>query len=68
MSADPVLSARSRVALAARSGKPEALTEARRNLNAAHVERAITRALAAAPPLTDEQRARLAALLTGGAR
>ena len=68
MSRDPVLTARSRVALATRHGNAEALTEARRDLNAAHVERAIARALAAAPPLTDDQRHRLSALLVGGAR
>lgn len=47
------------------------VTEARQALAAAHVERAITKALAAAPPLTDTQRRRLAALLAptaGGGR
>ena len=45
---------------------PETLA-ARRDLRAAHLEAAIARATAEAPPLTDEQVERLAALLRGGA-
>jgi uridylate kinase len=66
---DPVLSARGRLAgLYSRDPDPAAVAEARTELNAAHVERAIQRALDAAPPLTTDQRSRLAALLTDDAR
>lgn len=69
MSADPVRTARSRKANAVRRGDPPAvIAEATRELNAAHVERSIQRALSAAPPLSASQRERLAQLLTGGAR
>jgi ABC-type branched-subunit amino acid transport system substrate-binding protein len=71
MSATPVQVATAAVARAARARDPEALADARRTLTAAMAEQAIRRALAAAPPLTDEQRERLAALLRapkGGAR
>ncbi len=46
------------------------LIEARRALRAERLAEAIRRTVAEAPPLTDEQRARLAALLhtPGGAR
>ncbi|WP_431840840.1 hypothetical protein [Gordonia hongkongensis] len=63
---------RARVAVLSRSKSPDdpVLVEARRNLKAANIERYIGKALAAAPPLTDEQRTRLAELLrpvrTGG--
>lgn len=68
---DPVLKARSNLAVAHRATKntpPERLGELRAELAAAKIERAIREAVEAAPPLTDEQRARLAAILTGGAR
>ena len=39
------------------------LLDARRNLRAARLEEYIARTVAAAPPLTDEQRSRLALLL-----
>lgn len=69
MSKDPVFVARSRVARASQRGaKPHVLTEARRDLSAAHVERAIRKALDAAPPLSNLQRERLAELLTGGVK
>jgi hypothetical protein len=43
------------------------LIEARRNLAAVNLEERIARAIAAAPPLTDDQRNRISALLrTGG--
>lgn len=46
-----------------------AITEAKRDHAAARIEAAIERNLAAAPPLTDEQAARLAVILArGGAR
>lgn len=71
---DPVHSAVAHLGVALRTsrggkgGDPAAVADARRNLAEAQIKRAIERALAAAPPLTDEQRAKLAALLSGGAR
>lgn len=44
---------------------PEVL-DAARQLRAARLEDAVRKALDTAPPLTDEQRRRLAALLAGG--
>ena len=44
------------------------LVNARRNLAAERLAAYIERTVEAAPPLTDEQRTRLAALLGGGAR
>lgn len=55
----------SRVAAAAHWGTPEELADAKRDLAALKLERAISGALAADPPLADEARSRLAALLTG---
>ena len=46
-----------------RSGDTEALDDARRNLRAARLEDHIRREVALAPPLTDAQRSRLAAIL-----
>lgn len=68
---DPVRRARSSLARSYRGDvhvTPERQAELRRNLTEAKLERAINEAVAAAPPLTDEQRARLAQLLSGGAR
>ncbi|WP_298992107.1 hypothetical protein [uncultured Pseudokineococcus sp.] len=67
---DPVLAARSRVANLhrARERDPGAIAEAKRDLAAAQLERAIRTALAADLPPSPEQRDRLAALLAGGAR
>ena len=42
------------------------LLEARRNLRAASLESHIVRVLAEAPPLSDDQRRRLAGLFAGG--
>lgn len=59
---------RARIASLTRSrtaDDPE-LIEARRNLRAASLESHITRILDEAPPLTDEQRHRIAGLLTAG--
>ena len=58
-------SERARVASLTRSRDPEDpdLVEARRKLRAARLEDAITKLVDAAPPLTDEQRRRLAVLL-----
>lgn len=61
-------SERARVASLTRSRKaddPE-LVEARRNLRALRLEEYVTRVVAEAPPLTDEQRERIAALLRAG--
>lgn len=62
---DPVLTARSRVALATRHGNIEAATAARRDLTAAKLARAIDEALAAEPALTQERRFELALRLGG---
>ena len=67
---DPVLQARARKGVAARRGDAEGVRSASRDLTAAKLERHIREAVAAAPPLTNDQRARLAALLRpqGGER
>lgn len=60
--------ARSRLALASSPRKktpPEKLAELRQELAAANIAAAIDRALAAAPPLSDDQAERLAQLLRG---
>lgn len=63
---DPVLVARGRVAQASRFNNREALDAAKRELEAAKLERYINQALAAAPPLSAAQRERLAMMLLGG--
>ena len=65
---DPVLHARAALARSYRSTSvtPAQRDEMRRALTAAKVERAIREAVQAAPPLTGEQRSRLARLLSGG--
>ncbi len=45
---------------------PEVEANARRELAAAKIERAVREAIAKAPRLTDEQRERIAALLVSG--
>lgn len=61
---DPLLSARGRVAYETRLGSdPRKLTAARQDLKAEQVRRAIRQALDEVPPLRDEQRHELAALL-----
>lgn len=69
---DPVRSARSRLAYALRrdliQADPSRVPDLRRQLTAAKLERAIREAIAAAPPLTPQQRTELAAILSGGAR
>lgn len=60
---------RARIASLSRSrtaDDPDLVT-ARRNLAAVRLQDHITATLATAPPLTDEQRRRLAGLFTGGA-
>ena len=65
---DPVISARSRLGGRIRLGSsPELITEARQELAAAKLERAINEAIASAPPLADSARERLAMLLLKGA-
>jgi hypothetical protein len=64
-------SERARIAgLSSRPNRPPndpAIVEARRNLKALRLEEHVTKVLADAPPLSDEQRNRIAALLrTGG--
>lgn len=67
---DPIMLARNR--LAGLHNRPvldhEAITEARRNLTYAKVERSVKEALAAEPAMTADQRAALVALLVDGAR
>lgn len=60
--------ARARIAALSRSREPDdpALIEARRDLAEASIQAYIERTVAAAPPLTSEQRDRLALLLRGG--
>lgn len=64
----PAQLARTRLARLHVHGTPDpaAVAEAKRDLIAANCEVAIGKALASAPPITAEQRARLAALLAGG--
>lgn len=66
-SVDPVRKARSRVALASRYGTRAEVTEARRELTAGKLERAIREALAANPGIAPKRRDELAKLLVGGA-
>lgn len=59
------IAARNRLGLAARyhADDPHRVAEARRDLAAAKIADYVERVLADAPPLTDEQRTRLAELL-----
>ncbi len=59
---------RARIAALSRSRTPDdpELLEARRNLRAARLHDHVAKVVAEAPPLTDEQRARIAALLQAG--
>lgn len=59
--------ARSRLGVAAHY-RPDDLEDARRSLAEANIADAIRKNVAKAPPLTDDQRARLALLLQGGHR
>ena len=71
MSPSPVMSARQRHNQMCRHHGPDApvTKDAARDLRAAKLERAIREAVEAAPPLSDEQRSRLSAILRGsGAR
>ncbi|WP_314095919.1 hypothetical protein [Microbacterium foliorum] len=56
-----------KVARVSQHGTPAELAEARRELALANIEAAIERNLASSPPLTTDQKKRIAALLrTGG--
>lgn len=59
---------RARRANAIQRGDTETAELAGRDLRAALLEEHIQKVVAAAPPLTDEQRVRLAGLLIGGTR
>ncbi|WP_326546096.1 hypothetical protein QGN32_20535 [Mycolicibacterium sp. ND9-15] len=63
MSEVQVRSAATRVARAAKAKDPAAEVDARRDLAEAKIADYVTRCLAQAPPLSDEQRTRLAELL-----
>lgn len=69
MSSNPVLTARSRLGVAARRKDPLQIETARRDLAAAKLEAHIARVVAEAPPLTREQLDRIAVLIrsAGGA-
>lgn len=58
-----IRSCATRIARAARSGDQHAETEARRDLAEAKIADYVERVLANAPPLTSEQKTRLARLL-----
>lgn len=62
---DPVLIARAAIATAVRTKQDP--TPARQALKEAKLTRWVREALDTAPPLSDEQRHRLASMLTGGA-
>lgn len=67
MSASPSVKARAQVGVAVRTKNRALEVQARRDLAAAKIEAYVQKVVAEAPPLTSEQRARLAALLNGGA-
>lgn len=58
-----VLRARGRLGVASRRGNRDEIAEAHRDLAAAKIAAYIDKVVAEAPPLTDAQRERLAALL-----
>lgn len=59
---------RSQIAHAKRKNPDADVTELRRQLKAERLAEHIAKVVAEAPPLTDEQRDRLAVLLRGGGR
>jgi hypothetical protein len=63
----PVLSARGQLGRAQQQGDPDQIQTARRNLAAAKIESYIQRVVSDAPPLSAEQRDRLAAIIRGAA-
>lgn len=60
------MAARGQLGVATRRG--HGVEEARATLKAAKLEKWIQEALETAPPLTDHQRSRLSALLSGGTK
>ena len=62
-----VLKARSALGVASRRGNPEEVRKARRNLAAANIEAYVARVVSEAPPLTDDQKHRIASLLGAAA-
>jgi hypothetical protein len=67
MSVSPVLAARARTGVAARSGDPHRIEDAHRDLAAEKIAAYIEKVVSAAPPLTGAQKSRLTALIGGGA-
>lgn len=62
-----VLQARAALGVASRRGDSEKINDARRDLAAAKMAAYVEKIVAEAPPLTDEQRARVSAIVNGGA-
>lgn len=62
----PILQARAQLGVATRLGDRPAAEDARRELAVAKIEKFIARAVAEAPPLTPEQRDRVARALRDG--
>lgn len=67
MPVSPVLAARARTGVAARSGDEDQIEDARRDLAAAKLEQYIEKIVSTAPPLSPAQNSHLAALFGGGA-
>lgn len=63
-----IIRLRGKYAMAVRRGDPEKIAETKRNLATANLEKYISKVVADAPPLTEDQREHLAALLSGGAK
>lgn len=63
----PLAKKRSAVAVAARTGDPERIRTARRDYAAEKIAAYVEKVVDSAPPLTDNQRERIAALLRAGA-
>ncbi|MGP5678493.1 hypothetical protein ACTXPX_05930 [Glutamicibacter arilaitensis] len=61
-----VVQARAALGSASRWGDKEAIENARRALAAAKLAAYVEKVVAEAPPLTDEQRARVSAIVNGG--
>ncbi|MGP5522883.1 hypothetical protein ACTXM3_06235 [Glutamicibacter arilaitensis] len=61
-----VLQARAALGVASRRGDKGAIESARRDLAAAKLAAYVEKVVAEAPPLTDEQRARVSAIVNGG--
>lgn len=60
---DPILTARARVGVATRTGTPDDVAAARRDLRAALLERSAREATAVLPALTEEQARRIASVI-----